>query len=229
MPQVVILAGGLGTRLKPVTEKIPKVMIEVAGKPFLEHQLEYLKKFGFRRFLILVSYLREQILAYFQSGEKWGVEMDYSEEKEPMGTGGALRLAYPKLDEQLVLLNGDTFYPLDYADLLKKAEGFKNGVWVVVYNNREKVAPNNVQTDTHGNITAYSGRNPDGMNGVDGGVYFVNKSVVELTPEGQKISLEEALYPALIRKKQLKAYWTATRYYDMGTFERLDVVKTFLR
>lgn len=226
--QVAILAGGLGTRLKPFTDKVPKVMLEVSGRPFLEHQFHYLKKFGFRKFLLLVSYLRRQIEAYFQEGRKLGVQIEYSCEEEPMGTGGALKLAAPRLDEKFILINGDTFYPLDYHPFLKEASSVREGMLMAVYDNQDAIASNNVRVEKNGLISAYSRTIHEGMNGVDGGVSFLNKGILEYIPAGEKISLESEIFPLLISKGLLKAYLTNTRYYDMGTLDRLELVKKIL-
>src|SRR5882724_5899162 len=103
--QAVILAGGLGTRMRPVTETIPKPMIPVCGKPFLQHQLELLQKNGIDRVLLLVSYLGEQIEEYFSNGDSLKMNLSYSYESSPLGTGGALKNAGSKLEEKFLVLN----------------------------------------------------------------------------------------------------------------------------
>lgn len=220
--QVVILTGGLGTRLKPITEKIPKVMVEVAGKPFLEHQLGLFKKWGFRNFLLLSCYLKEQVQEYFGSGKKWGVLIDYSCESTPLGTGGALKLASPKLDDRFLLVNGDTFFPLNFDDFIKKTKSLEQGGIIAIYDNHDKIAKNNVRVEQDHFLSKYSNHEEENMNGVDGGVSFYCKSVLDYIPEKRKVSLEEEIYPVLIKKRLLQAYFTAIRYYDMGTFECLE-------
>lgn len=227
--QVVILAGGLGTRLKPITEKVTKVMVEVHGKPFLEYQFRYLKKFGFKKFLLLVSYLGDQVKNYFKDGQAFGIEIEYNEEKEPMGTAGALKMAESKLEESFLLINGDTFYPLDFKDFLSRANLIKQGGLIAVYQNQEKVAANNLKVESDGMISACaSDKNASELNGVDGGVSFYHKKILDFIPEGKKCSLENDIYPLLIRRRLLRAYFTSSRYYDMGTFERLNIIKKVL-
>lgn len=219
--QVVILTGGLGTRLKPITEKIPKVMVEVAGKPFLEHQLGLFKKWGFRDFLLLSCYLKEQVQEYFGSGKKWGVLIDYSCESTPLGTGGALKLASPKLKDRFLLVNGDTFFPIPFDDFIQEAKSLKEGGIIAIYDNHDKVAKNNVRVERDCFLSKYSNHEEENMNGVDGGVSLYCKSVLDYIPEKRKVSLEEEVYPLLIQKRLLRAYFTTVCYYDMGTFERL--------
>src|SRR4029077_9597920 len=115
--QVLILAGGLGTRMRPITETIPKPMITVAGKPFLQHQLELLRGAGIAKVLLLVAYLGEQIREYFGDGAKFGCKISYSFEPAPLGTGGALKNAEAQLQDDFVLVNGDTYLGIDYRAL----------------------------------------------------------------------------------------------------------------
>lgn len=226
--QVVILAGGLGTRLKPLTEQCTKVMVPIHGIPFLEYQIAYLKKHGFFHILLLVGYRGHQVEEYFGDGSKWNVTIDYSYEKELLGTGGALRLAENKLENSFVLVNGDTFYPLDYPAFLERACKIRKGGLIAVYDNIENVAPNNVCVDAQGHIVAYSKTSQKKMNGVDGGVSFYYKDILECIPLGRKVSLEESVYPLLMAKEILWAHFTNQRYYDMGTLERLETLEKHL-
>jgi len=114
--QVVILAGGKGTRLRPITYQVPKPMVPIHGKPFLQYQLELIKSLGINEVLLLVGYLGKQIEEYFGGGPKFGLNIEYSYENNPLGTGGALKNAEEKLAEKFLLLNGDTFLPMDYEN-----------------------------------------------------------------------------------------------------------------
>ncbi len=118
--QAVILAGGLGTRMRPITETIPKPMIMVAGKPFLQHQLGLMSRAGIEEALLLVAYLGEQIQEYFGDGAKFGCKVSYSFEPSPLGTGGALKNAEAQLQDQFVVVNGDTYLAIDYCALVKE-------------------------------------------------------------------------------------------------------------
>lgn len=227
--QVVILAGGLGTRLRPVTYKIPKVLVEVKGKPFLHYQFEYFKQYGFKRFLILVSYLGKQIEQRFGDGRQLGIDIKYSYETEPMGTGGALKLAEANLDPFFVLANGDTFIPfLDYTELINCFDAVIDGL-IVVYDNREGIVPNNILVDEDGFIIDYAKQRSQNMNGVDAGVSIWAKKMLQLIPPYAKISLENDIFPVLIRQKRLKAFLISQKFYDMGTFEGLKIAENILR
>ena len=112
--QAVILAGGLGTRLRPFTERIPKAMVPIGSKPFLEHQILLLRSQGIEEILLLVGYLADHIKDFFGDGSRYGLRISYSHEEVPRGTGGALKLAQPKLQNNFLLLNGDTYLSMNY-------------------------------------------------------------------------------------------------------------------
>jgi len=112
---IAILAGGLATRLRPITEKIPKSLVPVAGKPFLAHQLELLRARGIKRIVLCIGYLGEMIQKDFGDGSAYGVHLDYSfDGPKLLGTGGALKRALPKLGNEFFVLYGDSYLPIEY-------------------------------------------------------------------------------------------------------------------
>jgi NDP-sugar pyrophosphorylase family protein len=222
--QAVILAGGLGTRMRPITETIPKPMIAVAGKPFLQWQLELLHKGGIGKALLLVAYLGEQIELYFGDGKKFGGYVDYSYEPSPLGTGGALKNAEAKLQDWFVLVNGDTYLAIDYDKLVRDFTAANCAAMIVAY---EKPAvatavpasalPGNLGVNTEGMVTAYRKREPEGLNHIDAGVIALKKEILNGLPAGQKCSLEEEIYPRLIARGEMRAWVTREPFYDMGS------------
>ncbi|PIU00883.1 MAG: hypothetical protein COT74_02995 [Bdellovibrionales bacterium CG10_big_fil_rev_8_21_14_0_10_45_34] len=226
--QVVILAGGLGTRLRPITEKIPKPLVEVAGRPYLEWQLLDLKKQGFRRILLLVSHLGEMIKATFGDGSSLGMKIDYCFEETPLGTGGAIKNALKQLDPHFLLLNGDSFLPLDFKKFATFAETGGFEACLCAYDNRTPTnVPENLNV-TGGTVSAYAkgaGRQ-GGMNHVDAGAYYLSKTIFEKIRKSE-FQLED-LWPELIAKKHLGAYIVNERFYDIGTLERLQDFSRFL-
>ncbi len=225
--QVVILAGGLGTRLRPLTEKIPKPLVEVAGRPFLDWQLQDLKQQGYRDIILLVSYLGEQIEKVYGDGSEIGLRIRYSFEKEPLGTGGALRLALPVLDQTFILLNGDSFLRA-YLDAM--AANFDKSDFLAMvssYDMTEPVpVPENLKIGDLGRVLAYKkgAGQATGFTCVDSGIYILRKSILEspdaLRFASQRFQLEE-LWPALIQRGALGAFAVNERFYDIGTPERL--------
>jgi NDP-sugar pyrophosphorylase family protein len=223
--QAVILAGGLGTRMRPITETIPKPMIAVAGRPFLQHQLELLTRAGIERALLLVAYLGEQIQEYFGDGAKLGCAISYSFEPSPLGTGGALKNAEAQLQDSFVLVNGDTYLAIDYAALVRKFAEEDCSALIVAYGKRETPSQNvpasllaaNLGVGQDGVVTAYSKRNPVGLTHIDAGVVVLKKEILSRLPAGQKSSLEEEIYPQLIAEGEMRAWVTPEPFYDMGS------------
>jgi NDP-sugar pyrophosphorylase family protein len=134
--QAVILAGGLGTRLGDITKAVPKPMVPIAGKPYLEHQIRLLAEQGIRDVVLLVGYLGRQIEDHFGDGAAWKVRIRYSREQTPLGTGGALREAGPLLADAFLLIYGDSYLPIDYAAVLRTLQASDARGAVVAYDNR---------------------------------------------------------------------------------------------
>jgi len=231
--QAVILVGGIGERLRPLTNNIPKPMVEVAGKPFIEHLVLLLKKEGIGKILFLTGYLGNKIKDYFENGSKWDIEIDYSFEENPLGTGGALRLAKEKLHEDFFLLFGDSYLPINYREM--EAEYFRNNkkVIVAIYDNTENTnVPFNIIIDEQKKlISIYSkGKdNPPSFNYCDAGVLIVNKSVVEWLGNKTPVSFEESIYPRLIADEEMGYFISTCRFYDIGTIERLKAFEEYIK
>jgi NDP-sugar pyrophosphorylase family protein len=229
--QAVILAGGLGTRLWPLTREIPKPMAPVAGAPYLEHQLRLLKRQGIADILLLTGYLGDQIEEYFGEGERLGLSIAYSRETTPLGTGGALREAGPGLEDRFVLIYGDSFLPIAYADVLGALNGDHVEGVVVVCDNRlvDTSVPNNIAIDREGFIVRYDKDSPEdpGLSHVEAGVLAFRRSILDLIPPGV-VSLEKEIFGRLILKRSLLSYTTTQRFYDIGTPERLRRIEAYL-
>jgi len=218
--QCVILAGGLGTRLGDLTRETPKPLLEVAGRPFLEHLLAKAAGHGLDRALLLVGHNAGAVdtwLAERRPAERYGLEIALSVEPEPLGTGGALALARPALDDAFLLMNGDTWFAFDWSDLARA------DVADAVLALRE-VAPadryETVDLDPQGRVTRFAPRDPALVRGlINGGVYRLRRSAV---PEAvAPVSLERDVLPALSREGRAHG-----RVYD-GAFIDIGVPDSF--
>jgi NDP-sugar pyrophosphorylase family protein len=223
--QVVILAGGLGTRLRPITEKVPKPLVPVGGKPYLHWQLLDLKNQGYRDVLLLVSYLGEQIEAEF-GHSAYGLNISYSYEPEPLGTGGALKLASAQLRDEFVLVNGDSFLKAPFS---KMELFFENGnhsgssfsAVMSTYDNRVPV-PVIPNLKTLGALVVDYKKDaaPDeGFDKIDSGVYIMKKKLLDAN-KSDRFMLAD-LWPDLIAQGQLGAFAINERFWDIGTIDRL--------
>jgi len=231
MMQAVILAGGLGTRLRPLTEQIPKVMLSVNGQPFLLYLLKLLKESGINDIVLCIGYLGEQVQEFFGAGESFGIRIRYSEERgELLGTGGALKQAHNLLDERFFVINGDTYLPVDYADVESTFIRLERKGVMVAYDNQEDTGVrNNVALDGDAMVAGYDKESPTSdFRYVEAGVLALRREALELLEPGQSASLEEGLYPALIRQRELAAYVTTQRFYDIGLPSQQEIMKKLL-
>jgi NDP-sugar pyrophosphorylase family protein len=224
---VAILAGGLATRLRPITEKIPKSLVPVAGRPFLAHQLELLHARGIRRVVLCIGFLGEMIQREF-GNEACGIELEYSFDGEKLlGTGGAIKRALPKLGAEFFILYGDSYLPIEYAPV---AEAFhrsgKLGL-MTVYHNEGKYDTSNVVFG-HGEIGVYDkkARLPE-MRHIDYGLSLFKASVFEAYAADRVFDLAEVM-GRLVREKQLAGYEVPERFYEMGSPAGLAELETLL-
>lgn len=227
--QAAILAGGKGTRLRPLTYRIPKCMVPVHGKPFLSYQMELIKSFSVKEVLLLVSYLGKQIEEYCGDGLRFGLKIEYSYEQLPMGTGGALKNAEDKLEKEFMVLNGDTFLPIDYIALVEHFhQSDKMGV-ITVYDNSESIVPNNIIIGEENRVMSYNKKNPGEMTHVDAGVMVFKKEVLDIIPRDKECSLEEEIFNKLVKRGELIAFPTSQRFYDIGSYKGLEMIERILR
>ncbi|MBF8258557.1 MAG: Nucleotidyl transferase [Actinobacteria bacterium] len=203
-PPAVILAGGLGTRLRPVVEDLPKSMAPVNGKPFLERIVSLLSGKGIREFVFCVGYRREAILGYFGDGSGWNVRIRYATEEEPLGTGGAVRNALPLLDGTFLLLNGDTYLDVDYSEFLEyhrqKVRKERCVGSVALVSTQERQFFGSVTAGKDWRIASFSEKSPDavGRGWINGGVMCLEPMVLRFIPPDVPSSLERDVIPAAI-------------------------------
>ena len=228
--QAVILAGGKGERLLPLTNGIPKPMVLINDKPYLEYQIEFLKKQGITDIVLLIGYLKEKIMDYFGDGSRFGVSICYSIEQELLGTGGALKNAEHLLRDVFFVIYGDSFLPIELSDVWELFLLFQKKSLIVVYTNEEDTSVrNNVSLDDDNAVISYEKNSPRQLDYVEAGVLMLQKEVLEMIPDNAKVSLEEEIFPKLIKKQQLIAFITDQRFYDIGTPERLEKIKEVLK
>ncbi len=228
MIQAVILAGGLGQRLRPLTEDVPKPLLPIHGKPFLQYQLEHLKACGMAEVVLLTGYLGWRFEEHFGDGSGLGLRISYVREETPLGTGGALRNAAEWLAEEFLLLNGDTLLPIDYAALVAAFRKLSQLGMLVAFEDSQEDGPNNLRLGAHGQVLAYSKHDATGMTHVDAGVAIFRRAILDWIPRGQVVSLEEEVYPRLIEQRRLWAFPTRERFIDMGTFAGLQALGAVL-
>lgn len=226
---VAVLAGGLATRLRPITEKIPKSLVPVAGKPFLAHQLELLRSRGIRRVVLCVGYLGEMIQHDFGDGSAFGVQLDYSfDGPRLLGTGGAVKQALPLLGGEFFVLYGDSYLPAEYRPV---AEFFRRSGklgCMTVFRNEGRYDTSNVVFHA-GEIAVYDKKNrrPE-MHHIDYGLSLFKAVVFNNYPPDQPFDLAEVM-GKLVHEKQLAGYEVHERFYEMGSPAGLAELETLLK
>ena len=197
--QAILLCGGMGTRLRSVVSDRPKPMADICGKPFLQYLLEMLRDKGITEVIFALGYMGEMIEEYFQDGSAFGLKISYSYEEEPLGTGGAIRNALPKILEQEVLvLNADTYFPMDYQGLLRFHQENDGDFSLATRAVPDISRYGAVRRDAAGRILAWNEKLEDGgqplAGEINGGIYVMKKSLIAEIPEGKQ-SLEQDYIP----------------------------------
>ncbi|MEO8593463.1 MAG: sugar phosphate nucleotidyltransferase [Candidatus Solibacter sp.] len=229
LPPVAILAGGLATRLRPVTETIPKALIEVAGEPFLAHQLRLLRTNGFQRVVMLVGYLGEQIQAFAGDGRNFGLAVEYVfDGPRLLGTAGALKRALPMLGEEFAVIYGDSYLRCDYAAALDAFRKSGKLGLMTVYRNEGLWDTSNVEF-TAGRIAVYdkASRTP-AMRHIDYGLGAFRAPAFDDVPDGVPYDLA-AVYRDLLRRGELAAWESPERFYEIGSLAGIADLERFLR
>lgn len=225
---VAILAGGLGTRLFPVTKTIPKALVDVAGRPFLSHQLRLLKSAGVERVILCVGHLGSEIEDYLKQNPEPGLTVDYSFDGPALlGTAGALRRAWNLLGERFFVLYGDSYLPCDYQAIASAHRQSGKRALMTVYRNEGRWEKSNVEM-AGGQIVAYDkiGRTPR-MQYVDYGLGVFERSAFEKVPPDTFFDLA-ALYRMLLDEGQLAAFEVHERFYEIGSIEGLTELSELL-
>ena len=200
--QAILLCGGMGTRLRSVVSDRPKPMADICGKPFLQYLLEMLRDKGITEVIFALGYMGEMIEEYFQDGSAFGLKISYSYEEEPLGTGGAIRNALPKiLEEEVLVLNADTYFPMDYQGLLCFHQENDGDFSLATRGVPDISRYGAVRRDAAGRILAWNEKLEDGgqplAGEINGGIYVMKKSLIAEIPEGKQ-SLEQDCIPKWI-------------------------------
>lgn len=227
-PPVALLAGGLATRLRPITEAIPKAMVAVAGVPFIDHQLALFARNGITRVVLCLGYLGEQVEAHVGDGTRYGLAVAYTYDGDRLlGTGGALRRALPLLGEAFWVIYGDSYLDFDYQAAWKRfARHDALGLMTVLHND-DRWDGSNVVFE-NGTLLCYDKRvrTPE-MRYIDYGATLLRREALARIPDGQAYDLAD-LYRTLVAEGQMIGHEVARRFYEIGSHEGLAETRAFL-
>lgn len=225
---VVVLCGGLGTRLRNIVTDRPKPMAEIGDRPFLDILLGYASSFGFRRFILCTGHMGSFIEEYYRTKGSAGTEVVISEEKQPLGTAGAIRNAKGLIKGRMfVALNGDSLCRLDMARFVRFHD--ERGAFATIALSPVENAKGYgvVTLGKEGRITAFNEKSSGGPGHVNAGVYVFDRALLDEIPEGRNISLEYDIFPKVLDKKLL-GYVVDEKLFDIGTPERLKIARDTL-
>lgn len=225
---VAILAGGLATRMRPITEKIPKILIEIEGRPFAEYQIELLRAHGLTKIVLCVGYLGERVRDALGDGSRWGVEMHYSFDGDRLlGTGGALRRALPLLGDAFFVLYGDSYLECSYESVEAAflASG-KAGMMTVLLNENRWDRSNILFQN--GQILRYDKTNqtPEMLH-IDYGLSVLQAQTLATYADDEAFDLS-AIFQKLIQAGQLAGFEVPTRFYEIGSPQGLEETRRYL-
>lgn len=226
---VALLAGGLATRLRPITEKIPKALVELAGRPFIDWQLDLLAENGIRQVVMCLGYLGEMVRDHCGDGSSRGMTLQYSFDGEKlMGTGGAILRARPMLGDAFWVMYGDSYMDIDYPAVLAAFDRSKALGLMTILRNCNKWDTSNVIFQD-GQLIRYDKRNrvPE-MQYIDYGVGLLRSAVLDRIPADRPFDLAE-LYTQLVAEKQMIGYEVTQRFYEIGTPASLEEARQYLQ
>jgi mannose-1-phosphate guanylyltransferase len=219
--QALILAGGEGTRLRPLTTKVPKPVVPLANRPFISYMLDWLEHHGFDDIVMSCGFLAEGVRNVLGSGDRGGLTINYVEETEPLGTAGPVKLAEPMLDERFAVLNGDILTDIDLSSVMQFHEGRGARVTLTLTPVDDPSSYGVILTDDDGSVRAFiekpQGKAPSNL--INAGIYVLEREVVGEIPGGRAVSFEREVFPALVGAGlygiQRDGYWL-----DIGTLDR---------
>jgi NDP-sugar pyrophosphorylase family protein len=228
-PPLALLAGGLATRMRPLTETIPKSLLEVAGKPFLDHQLAMFARQGVRYVVICAGFLGEQMRDFAGDGARWGLRIEWSFDGDQLlGTGGALMRALPLLGEEFLVTYGDSYLDEPFAPIVEAFRASGQPALMTVLRNDGQWDTSNIEFE-NGRLLRYDkvGLTP-AMRHIDYGLQVLHKQVLMGWPAGQKLDLA-AVYTALVEAGRMAGYETTRRFYEIGSPRGLAELDALLK
>jgi NDP-sugar pyrophosphorylase family protein len=229
MMSLAILAGGYATRLGAITKNLPKCLIEINGKPFVDWQLDLLVKNGFSEFVFCISYKSEEVQKYLGDGRDRGIRIQYSHDGETqLGTGGALQKAIPLLGETFGVLYGDSYLPIDYSSVEQEFQNSSNPALMTVYENKDQFDSSNVEY-VNGRLVNYrKGVNDRQMHHIDYGLTYFRMSAFQPWSNQSTFDLSEVCHD-LATDGHLSGFEVFERFYEIGSVQGIQEFSEYLR
>jgi D-glycero-alpha-D-manno-heptose 1-phosphate guanylyltransferase len=223
----VILAGGFGTRLKSLVHDRPKPLSEICGRPFLEYQINFLKKQGISDIVLCTGYLGEQIQNYFLNGEKLGINITYSNEEEPLGTGGAIKNTIDVIQNDFLLLNGDSLSLLKIDLLLDFHYSHNSDLTMALSMSNSQNRYGNITINNDNKIIDFTEKGSN-TGYINAGIYVIKKNSVNWNNFPRQFSLELDLFPTMLKEKNMYGFISNDYFIDIGIPEDFKKFETHI-
>jgi mannose-1-phosphate guanylyltransferase len=216
--KAVILAGGLGTRLRPLTNNKPKPMLPVGEKPILEHLIEWTKKGGIKSIVICVSYLRKSIEDYFGDGNKFGVTIEYAISNKSLSTAGQLKTAEEFIDDDFVCMYGDSIFNFSLRSMIKQHAMKKPFVTMSLNEYKTNLPYGVIETSKNGKVISWNEK-PEIKANVNIGCYIMNQNIFDLIPKNKPYGMDDVIKKAIKKNQTVKGFVTKKGFTDIGNKE----------
>ena len=219
--KAVILAGGLGTRLQPYTNSLPKPMLPLGEKPILEHLIEWIRKNGVKEIVLCVSYLRKKIEDYFGDGEKFGVKIEYAISKKPLATAGQLKTAEKFIDGTFVCLYGDSIYNFSLRSMIAQHKKSKSIVTMSLYDYKFNLKYGVIDTTKVGRVNSWNEK-PKFSAKINMGCYVMESELLQLIPKNKPYGMDDTIRKVLAKKKKVTSVISKKGFIDIGDKETYE-------
>ena len=216
--KAVIIAGGLGTRLRPLTNNTPKPMLPIGEKPILEHLVNWTKKGGIKSVILCVSYLKESIEDYFGDGEKFGVKIEYAISKKQLATAGQLKTAEKFIDDDFVCMYGDSIFNFSLRSMIKQHSIKKSFVTMSLNEYKTNLPYGVIETSKKGRVINWNEK-PEIKANVNIGCYVMNPKVFNLIPKNKSYGMDDVIKKAMKKKEIVNSFITKKGFTDIGNKE----------
>lgn len=226
--QIVILAGGLANRLHPLTLKVPKSLVPVNGTPFIQWQLEQIAQQGITSVVMCLGHKASEIIDFVGDGNKFGLNIDYSVEDYPLGTGGALKNAEKFLENAFGVLYGDSYLPIDFSLVFENFENLERHVLMTIYENNDKFDTSNVLLRRDKSLYYSKSRKLPQMKHIDYGFSVLDKAVIDSMVAGVPSDLSDT-FEALSGIGEVGGFEVLQRFYEIGSFKGIVELEKYLK
>ena len=219
--KAVILAGGLGTRLRPLTYKKPKPMLPLGGKPMLEHLIKWIKKNNVKEIVLCTSYLHKTIENYFGNGKKFGVSIEYAISKKPLATAGQLKTAEKLVDDTFVCVYGDSIFDFNLKGMITEHKKKKSFITMSLYEYKTNLKYGVIETNKTGKVSAWHEK-PEIRAKINMGCYVMEPEVLSLIPKRKEYGMDDVIRKTLAKKKRVGSVISKKGFIDIGDKETYE-------